>query len=423
MSQPDAIVIGAGPVGCVTALALARRAARVLLLESRWEHPRLSGEWLLPPAVRVLQTLGLDGTVPAGGNPALAALPGSGCVISFSPDLEPCLLPYPPDSLGLAWEHQALVKSLRLAAENCANITLREGRVSTIEGQTLTCCGGYSTSQEKLRAELIVGADGRSSVARRSLGLPENHQLLSYMAGAALEGAVLPHEGWGHLILGAPGPMVLFRLSPGQVRLAATVPLQRIAELKQPQRLFACYASWLPEGCRDAFRRATESDQILWAPCQCRPRTSYGRPGLALVGDAVGLTHPLTASGMSLGFLDALALSESNSIQEYRRTRSRPAKVGERMARFMYELCTVQSPGTWAMCAAVFRLWRDSERERAQGIRLICGEDLRFAELGLTAFRLLAQSCRELLSPGRGASWRTIPAGLIDLLARIPRLL
>jgi flavin-dependent dehydrogenase len=50
----DVAVIGAGPVGCVAALAFARRGRRVLLLEANpLASHRLAGEWLHPPAVEL----------------------------------------------------------------------------------------------------------------------------------------------------------------------------------------------------------------------------------------------------------------------------------------------------------------------------------------------------------------------------------
>jgi len=65
--SPDVAVIGGGPVGCVTALAFARKGAKVLLLEGnpRSAH-RLAGECLHPPGVGVLEKLGLHDLIREG---------------------------------------------------------------------------------------------------------------------------------------------------------------------------------------------------------------------------------------------------------------------------------------------------------------------------------------------------------------------
>ena len=57
----DIAIIGGGPVGCTTALAFAKRGARVVVLEANPRAAtRLAGEWLHPPAVEVLAELGVD---------------------------------------------------------------------------------------------------------------------------------------------------------------------------------------------------------------------------------------------------------------------------------------------------------------------------------------------------------------------------
>src|SRR5690349_8429329 len=100
---PDVAVIGAGPVGCVTALAFARKGARVLLLDARAPGPRrLAGEWVHPLGVRALKSLGI---VPDD----FSASAGRGFAIFPGPVAAPLLLPYPEDRPGLACEHHVLV--------------------------------------------------------------------------------------------------------------------------------------------------------------------------------------------------------------------------------------------------------------------------------------------------------------------------
>src|SRR5262245_7411396 len=96
----DVAIIGAGPVGCVTALAFAHKGAAVLLLEARPRAAkRLAGEWLHPPAVALLERLGL-GPLPA----ALGAQASHGFVIFPEDRSAPMVLHYPAGALGLSCE-------------------------------------------------------------------------------------------------------------------------------------------------------------------------------------------------------------------------------------------------------------------------------------------------------------------------------
>src|SRR5262245_45462876 len=115
----DVAIIGAGPVGCVTALAFAREGASVLLLEANPRaSQRLAGEWLHRPAVDILHELdaypsGI--THPKGGG--FAVFPDDGS--------EPMVLPYHEASRGLSIEHAVLVEALRARCQSEQRIDYR----------------------------------------------------------------------------------------------------------------------------------------------------------------------------------------------------------------------------------------------------------------------------------------------------------
>ena len=85
----DVAVVGAGPVGCVTALACARRGARVVLLEAQAQATsRMAGEWLHPSAVGVLQRLGIGRLEAAADHAAgkgFTVFPGPGGALPPGP--------------------------------------------------------------------------------------------------------------------------------------------------------------------------------------------------------------------------------------------------------------------------------------------------------------------------------------------------
>jgi squalene monooxygenase len=185
----DVAVVGAGPVGAVAALAHARRGARVALCEANPRSARrLAGEWLHPPAIQVLRELGID--LPSE-IPEHAA--GQGFVVFPDDGSAPCLLPYGDGALGYSCRHQALVETLRLAAASHPGVEYRPGvRVRRIEGRSLHYTENGSSGF--LTADRIVGADGRGSIVRTSLGLSVARSISSRMVGLLLHDAELPFE-------------------------------------------------------------------------------------------------------------------------------------------------------------------------------------------------------------------------------------
>src|SRR5262249_54702592 len=144
---------------------------------------------------------------------------------------------------------------------------------------------------------------------------------------------------------------------------------------EQAAWLWKAYGSALPESLRPAFRRALETRPIAWAANYFRARAAYGRPGLALVGDAVGHFHPLTAVGLTLGLQDAECLARSATFEAYRRERSTLSHVPEIMAMVLYEVFAARDGGARALRAETFRMLRGSAAARARTMRLLAAED------------------------------------------------
>ena len=204
-----------------------------------------------------------------------------------------------------------------------------------IEGQRLCFESGLGTETRTVSAERIVGADGRSSVARKAIGIRSERTLVSYMAGVLLEDVELPFEGFGHVFLGGPGPVLAYRIGERQVRVCLDVPAHA---QKKPAYLWDTYSPLLPAQLLPAFREALSNGTAVWVANQHSSRTHYGCEGLALVGDATGHFHPMTATGMTVGFLDAECLVRSQSFEEYRRARTFGTYVPEMLATTLHQV-------------------------------------------------------------------------------------
>jgi 2-polyprenyl-6-methoxyphenol hydroxylase-like FAD-dependent oxidoreductase len=390
---PDVLIIGGGPVGCVAALAFARQGAEVVVLEARAANGRrLAGEWLHPLAVDALARLGVD-----LGSALPETARGRGFAVFPEDGSEPVLLPYDTGAEALSCAHQDLLSALRRAAASHPGIRfLSPARALAIAGQRVTFATGGSAT-ETIEALSIVGADGHASLARRCLGATGAATPLSLMAGLLLEDVCLSYEGFGHVVLGGPGPALLFRIGPRRVRVCLDLPVGRKLS---PAGLWSAFGDRLPASLQAAFRRALEREEVLWTANRRRARSLYGRPGLALVGDAVGQLHPLTAAGMTLGFLDAVALAASPDFASYREARSQASYVPEMLAHVLYEALGGRGSGAAALRQGLYRLWRQSPEERNRTLRLSSGQETRPQAFNGAFFVVLGQAAHSLLDGG-----------------------
>ena len=372
----DVIIVGAGPVGSLCALAHARKGARVALLEANPNaSKRMAGEWLHPPAVRMLREVGIR----------LDAQPrsttGKGFVVFPEDGSEPILLPYVDGSYGLACEHAAIVSILRDAIENEPGVDfIPHARVRTVEDEQVTFT--RNGSAECVTAARIVGADGRASIVRRSLGLSITPRTCSRMVGVTLGSVDLPLEGYGHVLCGGPGPILMYRVGEHCIRVIVDVPSDGWTPGDRAGFLSDSYAGLLPEALRPAFVEALRTGQFQAAANEMSPRFTYGSPHRVLIGDAAGHYHPLTAVGMTLGFGDALTLAEGEDFHDFTTKRFHATHTPELLAMELYETFADHRAEAVAVRHAIYRRWRASSTFRNRTMRLLACEDISVTRMG-----------------------------------------
>ena len=382
----DVAIVGAGPVGSLCALAHARKGARVALLEANPKAAqRLAGEWLHPPAVRILRDLGIEIDVQTR-DPM-----GRGFAVFPEDRTEPIVFPYPGGSRGLTCEHAALVSSLREAVRNEPDIELLlQARVHTVEdGQVVYSRSG---SDETLTAPRIIGADGQASVVRKSLGLSISPVICSQTVGVVLNGVRLPLEGYGHVLLGGPGPILIYRLGEHHVRLIVDVPLDHTTPRDRIGFLLDSYTDLLPDTLQPAFVEALRVRQFQVAANKLRPHVTYGSPHRVLIGDAAGHYHPMTAMGMTFGFGDALSLAESGDFHEFTTSRFRATRTSAFLAMGLYEVFADHRLEAVAIRHAIYRSARANSAYRDRTVRLLACEDTSAVRMGIAFFGTVARA-------------------------------
>ncbi len=307
----DAIIVGARCAGSATALLLARRGHRVLLVDrAAFPSDTISGHALRVPGVARLRAWGL-----------LDALAATGCppVTNFTYDVGPFAVSgwsRPVDGASAMYVPRRHVLDTLLAeAAVAAGAELRQrfavsellsenGRVVGVRGST---AGGAGVAE---RARIVIGADGLRSVVAHAVQAPVAHAHPGATCAyyAYWEGVALPA---GAEMYNRPDVMlVMLPTHGGLTEIGVQWPVARFHEVRRDPEA-ALYATLEAIGPELAERVRAGRRVERFAGTGDLPfffRQAAG-PGWALVGDAGCHKDPILAHGMSDAFLCAELLA------------------------------------------------------------------------------------------------------------------
>jgi len=371
-SRFDVIVVGGGPAGCAVARAFGLSGQTVALLEAdpaEKKKQRFAGEWLHPQGVEALQKLGFGEIAEKVGRPR-----GRGFVVYPGHNESPVKLDYVDGQIGLAFHHGHLVDEMRRIVSETPGVSFLPGvRVKSADDHGVVLENG-----ERIEAGRVIGADGRASVVRRSLRGASVHKPISAMTGILLEGVKAPYPDYGHVFLGQPSFLLGYEIAPSTVRICVDVPLKYKTEMKDPNWLIEAIRDTLPPVWRQPAEEQIRKGQLSWQANHFLARADYGNGRRILIGDAAGHTHPLTATGITNGLVDAIELSEAPDFRSFARNRRRACRVPELLSRALYECFSKEDAFSQSLRRAVVSLWRNDEKERARTMGLLMGNGRSF---------------------------------------------
>jgi 3-(3-hydroxy-phenyl)propionate hydroxylase len=331
MSSRNIVVVGAGPVGTVAALACARLGHRVTVLEAEQrvnDAPRASTTQ--PPTLEIIEELGLIDEYIAKGlvaptfqfwdRPSMRLI----CEFDFGRLKDETRYPY----VVQTEQHKlALMGIERLKAMGA---TVRMGtRVTSLsqDADSVT----VETEQGPLRADYVIGCDGGRSTVRKSLGIefegftwPERFLVITTQfdfaaaLGCCYRDYMADPTEWTNLFK-VSGDDLKGRWRAVYNTREEETDEEALSDASVRARLGRIH---VPEGKRDYLH-------LNLYKVHQRVAKQFRKGRVFLCGDAAHVNNPIGGLGLNSGIHEAWHLSrliEGGDLEEYERVR-RPLNI------------------------------------------------------------------------------------------------
>lgn len=341
----DAIVVGARCAGAPTAMLLARKGLRVLLVDrAGFPSDTLSTHMIHAPGVAALDRWGLLPQVIDSGAPPVS---------TYSFDFGHFVLRGTPqaDHVGYAPRRTVLDKILVDAAV-AAGTELRTGFSVTslvVEDGAVVGVTGNDRSGTPVteRATVVIGADGRNSSVARWVNAQQYNEKPKLMRAYYSYWSGLPVSDYTTFVRPDRG-FAAVPTNDGLTMLVVGWPVAEAAAYKSDVEGNYLATLDLVPSFAALVRSARREEPFLGASVPGFFRKPYG-PGWALVGDAAYTKDPVTAQGISDAFASAeacaAALTGSQPFETAMATyqQSRDADVAG-IYEFTAQLATLAPP-------------------------------------------------------------------------------
>ncbi|HET9273092.1 MAG TPA: FAD-dependent monooxygenase [Methyloceanibacter sp.] len=309
----DVAVVGLGPSGLATALALAHVGAEVVAVgaapaSSEARAPETRTAALLTSSVDLLKALGVWQALEPQAAPlrAVRIIDASTSLIR-APDIEFAASELGLPALGYNIANTRLAEALFARAQD----VLPEVVVGSVSQAVIAEDKVVLKLSDgaPLSARLVAGADGRNSICRKAAGIGASERRYDQAALASSFSHARPHDGVSTELHREDGSVTTVPLP--EPNSSALIWLEKPGEIARLMRLDA-------ERFADTLSRRLEG--LLGPISNIGPRAEFPVAGLVadslaakritLVGEAAHILPPIGAQGLNLGLRDAASLAD-----------------------------------------------------------------------------------------------------------------
>jgi 2-octaprenyl-6-methoxyphenol hydroxylase len=304
----DVVVVGGGPAGLSTAIAMAQSGVKTALVARRAPYADNRTTALLGGSVDFLEQLEVwprckDKAAPLQ---AMRLVDDTGRLIR-APEVRFSCDEIGLDAFGYNIDNRSLIAALEQRAAELPELARFDDEADTVspEESTVEVRAGQGKS---ISARLVVGADGRQSLCREAAGISVRRRDLHQAALTFNVSHTRPHRNISTEFHTPQGPCVFVPL-PGNrcsvVWVAAPREAERLMTLSDDELSAAAEA----QSHSVLGRLSVEPGRHVF-PLAIEQPQQFAKARIVLVGEAAHVLPPIGAQGLNMGLRDAADIAD-----------------------------------------------------------------------------------------------------------------